>query len=361
MTVGQTLDKFSGVSLDNCTQMCYYKVGCTQFNFYFSKIPTDSWSRCVLVKSGNAKKPTMNNKNYVLSGDKCSMKQMTNELRPQQMNKLQIHNGTKVVSEDLKSFSDVDSLESCINLCHHTEKCEAFEYHGEGLQVQWNKNSCNLKYKVTGFEISTSPDIVSGKASFVCQTRTFKNQEAIGQNIAVEKFKKLENCIDTCHKTEECHGFSYYHKQKLCFIKASVRHYQETEGVTSGRACYHPPTYVNTSLADVSVNAPGAKSAVMSMVMMSEPELDCHLLTPEPETGNTSVSVRRKRGLNENLKLETPPNIDILINPNLKNKREEYEQYVMNKLRNFFKGKNSTKIYPNLFRLLWYTKVRVFI
>ena len=50
----------------------------------------------------------------------------------------------------------------------------------------------------------------------------------------------------------------------------------------------------------------------------------------------------------------TAPNIDILINPSQKKKREEYVGLVMNKLRDFFKDKNSTLIYPNLFRLLWY-------
>ena len=49
----------------------------------------------------------------------------------------------------------------------------------------------------------------------------------------------------------------------------------------------------------------------------------------------------------------TAPNIDILINPSQKKKREEYVGVVMNKLRDFFKDKNSTLIYPNLFRLLW--------
>ena len=49
----------------------------------------------------------------------------------------------------------------------------------------------------------------------------------------------------------------------------------------------------------------------------------------------------------------TAPNIDILINPGQKKKREEYVGLVMNKLRDFFKDKNSTLIYPNLFRLLW--------
>ena len=54
----------------------------------------------------------------------------------------------------------------------------------------------------------------------------------------------------------------------------------------------------------------------------------------------------------------TAPNIDILINPSQKKKREEYVGLVMNKLRDFFKDKNSTLIYPNLFRLLWYIYIQ---
>ena len=54
--------------------------------------------------------------------------------------------------------------------------------------------------------------------------------------------------------------------------------------------------------------------------------------------------------------MESVPNIDILINPDMKKLRMEYEQHAMNKLKNFFKDRNSTKIYPNLFSLLWYTK-----
>ena len=55
----------------------------------------------------------------------------------------------------------------------------------------------------------------------------------------------------------------------------------------------------------------------------------------------------------------TAPNIDILINPSQKKKREEYVGLVMNKLRDFFKDKNSTLIYPNLFRLLWYINTKM--
>ena len=96
-----------------------------------------------------------------------------------------------------------------------------------------------------------------------------------------------------------------------------------------------------------------SKSPVMSLVMTSQADVDCGELKSNI---SSSVQMRSKRGLNDKIRAETPPNIDILINPDLREEREEYEEYVMNKLKNFFKDRNSTKIYPNLFRLLWYTK-----
>ena len=65
------------------------------------------------------------------------------------------------------------------------------------------------------------------------------------------------------------------------------------------------------------------------------------------------VKRSEKNGASEHQPNATAPNIDILINPGQKKKREEYVGLVMNKLRDFFKDKNSTLIYPNLFRLLW--------
>ena len=96
-----------------------------------------------------------------------------------------------------------------------------------------------------------------------------------------------------------------------------------------------------------------SKSPVMSLVMTSQADVDCGELKSNI---SSNVQMRSKRGLNDKIRAETPPNIDILINPDLREEREEYEEYVMNKLKNFFKDRNSTKIYPNLFRLLWYTK-----
>ena len=93
--------------------------------------------------------------------------------------------------------------------------------------------------------------------------------------------------------------------------------------------------------------------------------VDCEMLSNEggKEKGNEESDekerVKRSGGGQNNPTTghqpnnATAPNIDILINPSQKKKREEYVGLVMNKLRDFFKDKNSTLIYPNLFRLLW--------
>ena len=44
------------------------------------------------------------------------------------------------------------------------------------------------------------------------------------------------------------------------------------------------------------------------------------------------------------------PNIDFLLNPGKKEKREDYEGYVMKRLLSFFEERNSSMLYPNLFR-----------
>ena len=118
------------------------------------------------------------------------------------------------------------------------------------------------------------------------------------------------------------------------------------------------------------------KTTILQSLLMN-PEtssMDCELLSTEAnesesreekkkewddaenETGG-SKKVKRSAGLPGKTRPgqvnATAPNIDILINPSQKKKREEYVGVVMNKLRDFFKDKNSTLIYPNLFRLLW--------
>ena len=323
---------------------------------FFSKIPTDSWSRCVLVSAHDKDEPQLKNKNYVLSGEKCKDGESFVGFDPPRLDRVSREPGTTVLGSDLVSYSNIQTLDTCIATCHQTRGCEAYEYIGEDSEDDWNKNICHLKYKVSGLKESGNAKIISGYSYHICKTSRRKETEAIGQNIAAARSLQLEDCISLCLETEGCVGYSYSLKMRLCFAKGSIEQFQEAEGFTSGRACFRPSTFSNSSIlmSDSSKTViQASKSPVMSLVMSSEPELDCNLL-------NTSDETRSKRGLNEKIELEAAPNIDILINPELKSKREEYEQYVMNKLRNFFKDRNSTKIYPNLFRLLWYTKTPCF-
>ena len=156
------------------------------------------------------------------------------------------------------------------------------------------------------------------------------------------------------------------------------------------QACFVPPTYSNISFStsDVLVSS----SPVQSLLHSPNTSADCSMLGhrqegqgkegQEGEEGqgksegkeggevkedgedgkdgedkkDREGKARVKRGVKDSGEASSEtssPNIDLLLNPDLKAKREEYVGFVMDKLKNFFKDRNSTLIYPNLFRLLW--------
>ena len=353
---GLTLAKESGVSLTRCQALCGRKAGCSHYNYYYSKIPADSWSRCVLVSAARSyNKPQIVNKDFVLSGQRCKIKAGQADFQPQQVEKVTREAGKSVVGSDLKSYSNISSVEICIDICHKTEGCEAYQYLGGAGTDDWKGNICHVKYKVRGLKVTEdSSNLISGYSYFVCNTTKLEQNQAVGQNLLAVKSADPSDCVERCLETEDCVGYSFSHKHRLCFIKSSLEYFQEKEGFTSGRACYRPPTYSQFDIQ--SVRAQVSQSPVMSLVLSSEPEMEC-----EAETGSNNVTrAKRAVSLSEKIKLENPPNIDFLMNPTLEGKREEYKEYVSNKLKNFFKDRNSTKIYPNLFRLLWYTKTPCF-
>ena len=135
-----------------------------------SKIPTDSWSRCVLI-TANKEPPTMKDKNYVLSGEKCRNGGSFLGFDPPILNKVTRERGKEIIGSDLKSFSNIKSIKLCIDLCHKTRKCEGYEYLlGDGSEAAWRSNVCNLKFKVTGLRPSETPNIISGYCQYVCKT-----------------------------------------------------------------------------------------------------------------------------------------------------------------------------------------------
>ena len=348
---GLTLDKKSGLTLHSCLALCSNKPGCSHYNFYYSKIPSDDWSRCVLVSATD--RPEIINKDFVLSGARC--KTLSGQKESQIVDKVTREVGMSVIGSDLKSYSNITSLDICIDICHKTEGCQAYQYVGDQGTNDWAGNICHVKYKVTEMKQTENNNQISGYSYFVCHTTKLEQNEAVGQNLKAVKCPESRDCVDICLKTEDCVGYSFSHKNRLCFVKSSLEYFTEREGFTSGHACYRPPTYSTFDVSSATTQV--SQSPVMSLVLSSQPQMEC-----DTDTDNAENVTRHKRtaSLSEKMKLENPPNIDFLMNPTLQGKRKEYEQYVINKLRNFFQDRNSTKIYPNLFRLLWYTKTPCF-
>ena len=94
----------------------------------------------------------------------------------------------------------------------------------------------------------------------------------------------------------------------------------------------------------------------MSMVMSQNSSLECEMLTSfnetlEDETDEDESSRSKRDTMAEiNEAGNRMPNIDFLLNPKKQGKRNEYEGYVMSRLMNFFEERNSSMLYPNLFR-----------
>ena len=94
----------------------------------------------------------------------------------------------------------------------------------------------------------------------------------------------------------------------------------------------------------------------MSMVMSQNSSLECEMLTSfnetlEDETDEDESSRSKRDTMTEiNEGENRMPNIDFLLNPKKQGKRNEYEGYVMRRLMNFFEERNSSMLYPNLFR-----------
>ena len=304
------------------------------------------------------KTPVLRNKNYVVSGAACAGGGGVPGPAPRLEVVTRVP-GQRVVGEDLRNYADIRTAAECAALCHRARGCEAYEHVGAVPGDPWHSHVCRLKHAVRGLAASTSPGIVSGYAPYVCRTSVLEQREAIGQNLAAVRSADTAACVALCRAAPGCVGFSFSRGARLCFLKAEVKYVQAAAGVTAGRACYSPPSLSNSSVSAARASVAGARSPVMSAVM-SRPGVDCRLLQHGNSSQGTHNSTRSRRGLNDQIRLDSPPNIDILINPDLKYKREEYEHYVMNKLKNFFKTRNSTKIYPNLFRLLWYTKTPCF-
>ena len=89
------------------------------------------------------------------------------------------------------------------------------------------------------------------------------------------------------------------------------------------------------------------------MVMRPNSSLDCGVLSSGSNHSGSLDERFRREIFEEDLLEDTPsvlPNIDFLLNPDKKSKKNEYEEIIMERLRHFFRDRNSSMLYPNLFR-----------
>ena len=105
-----------------------------------------------------------------------------------------------------------------------------------------------------------------------------------------------------------------------------------------------------------------SESPILSIVMTQNTTAECEMLGASNETLGDQGERDKREAETEQIGEagNQAPNIDFLLNPGKKRQREEYEGYIMRRLVNFFEERNSSMLYPNLFRLLWYTKIPCF-
>ena len=349
--IGQTLDKINDVTLGHCVQLCNSKAACSYFNFFYSKILDDSWSKCILIYGGTDVKKR--NSQFVISGRNCKNRLQIENSKPN-ISRVSKEPDSAVNGEHLVTLKKIKSVDICIDACHKTKACVGYEYYSENFPDIWNKEICNLHKSMEGFREEMF--VTSGHSVYVCKTAHLVDQEAIGQNLLIFKSQNKTACYDACIQTPGCVGYSQSTKMQSCVLKSNIEYFQYLEGVYSGEACYTPETYTNASISLDNILV--SESPILSMVMTPNSTMECEMLNT-----NVTSEERTRRStekLSENVNTKSPPNIDFLLNPGMQRKRDDYEEKVMKRLKNFFAERNSTLLYPNLFRLLWYTKIPCF-
>ena len=351
--IGQTLDKINDVTLGQCVEFCNSKAACSYYNFFYSKIPDDLWSKCILIYGGTDIKKR--NSQYVISGQNCKNRLQIENSKPT-IRRVSKERNSAVVGEHLVTLKKIKSVEACIDACHKTKECVGYEYYPETFPDIWNKEICNLQKSVEDFRYEMF--VTSGYSFYVCTRSHFADQEAIGQNLLTFKSTNQTMCLESCTQTPGCVGYSQSDKLQSCSLKANIEYFQYLEGVYSGEACYTPNSYTNASISTDNILV--SESPILSMVMTPNSTMECQMLN---DNGTDDGRVRRnteKKKIDEKADIKSLPNIDFLLNPRMRQKRDEYEEKVMTRLKNFFAERNSTLLYPNLFRLLWYTKIPCF-
>ena len=64
--MGPTLDKINDVTLEQCVHLCNSRPICSYFNFFYSKIELDIWSKCILIYSTRSDDIYLQNGDFVI-------------------------------------------------------------------------------------------------------------------------------------------------------------------------------------------------------------------------------------------------------------------------------------------------------
>ena len=161
-------------------------------------------------------------------------------------------------------------------------------------------------------------------------------------------------CQENCLHTNGCVGFSFTGQTQTCRLKSNIEYFQYSPADLAGQACFRPASYINitaVSREDILVS----ESPILSMVMTPNTSLDCDMLSSGSNHSDSHNERFRREIFPEDSLEDSPPepevpNIDFLLNPDKKSKKNEYEEIIMERLRHFFRDRNSSMLYPNLFR-----------
>ena len=289
------------------------------------------------------------------------------------------------------SNRNVATTEDCINLCHVSPGCAGYEHYSARHPDLWRRQLCSLKARVDTFTAAAA--VTSGYSFYVCPRAVFADQEAIGQNIGASEANSFKSdhvdvgskeyifrpipvkTVPLCVKPPRAAwGFPSLASD---VISSPVSSTCSTRPAATRSSCATdpPPTSTCPSAERMSWVGPDAElllhcvililpvseSPILSMVMTQNSSAECEMLASNQSEPGHPARGRSRRAAGEaedggdtadtaDTGDASMPNIDFLLNPGKKEKREDYEGYVMKRLLSFFEERNSSMLYPNLFR-----------
>ena len=64
--IGPTAETINDISLEACSRICNSKSACSYFNYFYSKILSDSWAKCILIYSKRGTDISFANGDFVI-------------------------------------------------------------------------------------------------------------------------------------------------------------------------------------------------------------------------------------------------------------------------------------------------------